>query len=135
MSPPKTKQLSWEFPISQVRGKLIVTGDSHPGLVDDLSAFVDTKALTKTIIEFYEQTDRYQLIASIKWATWFKPFAMCYKLISKQMQQLNLPISSKETEMTGEIKKLIREWMVELNHVLGFVKWGANRLCGHLFAA
>ncbi|WP_227752098.1 YndJ family protein [Viridibacillus arvi] len=106
MSPPKTKQLSWDFPISQVRGKLIVTDDSHPGLVDDLSAFVDIKALSKTIIEFYVHTDRYQLVASIKWATWFKPFAMCYKLISKQMQQLNLPISSKETEMTGEIKRI-----------------------------
>ncbi|MBK3497161.1 YndJ family protein [Viridibacillus sp. YIM B01967] len=106
MSPPKTNQRTWDFPISQICGKLEGIGDSHPGLVDDLSVFVDTEALPKTIIEFYEQTDRYQLFASIKWAVWFKPFAMIYKLVSKQMQQLNLPISSKETEMTGEIKRI-----------------------------
>ncbi|MEH7514540.1 YndJ family protein [Gottfriedia acidiceleris] len=102
--PPKTKQDVWDFPVSQIRGKLKGEGKQHPGLVDELSDFVDVKTLPKTIVRFYEHTDQYRLFASVKWATWFKPFAVCYKLISTYLQQLNLPISSKRTEMTYKIR-------------------------------
>jgi len=102
--PPKTNQDVWNFPVSQIRGKLKSTGKHHPGLVDELSDFVDVKTLPKTIVHFYEHTDQYRLFASVKWATWFKPFAMCFKLISTNLQQLNLPISSKLTEMTYKIR-------------------------------
>lgn len=104
LAPPKTKQDVWNFPVSQIRGRLKGADQQQSGLVEDLSVFVDEKALPKTIIDFYEQTDQYQLFASVKWATWFKPFAVCYKLISIQLQQLNLPISSKRTEMTFDIR-------------------------------
>lgn len=104
LAPPRTKQDIWTFPVSRIRGRLKGVGEPHPGLVDDLSVYVDTKALPKSIVHFYEQTDRYKLFASVKWTTWFKPFAVCYKLISKQLQQLNLPISSKRIEMTGKIR-------------------------------
>ncbi|MDR7073397.1 YndJ family protein [Fictibacillus barbaricus] len=104
IAPPETKHVTPDFPVSRIRGKLKGTGKEHPGLVDDLSVLVDTRELPKTIVDFYEQTSQYQLFASIKWSPWFKPFAVCYKLISKKMQQLNLPISSKQIEMTGEIR-------------------------------
>ncbi|MGJ3194448.1 YndJ family protein [Peribacillus frigoritolerans] len=102
--PPKTKQDVWNFPVSRIRGALKGAGKQHPGLVDELSDFVDIKTLPKTIVHFYENTDQYRLFASVKWATWFKPFAVCYKLISTKLQQLNLPISSKRTEMTYKIR-------------------------------
>ncbi|MBY6037128.1 YndJ family protein [Fictibacillus nanhaiensis] len=101
---PETKYVSPSFPVSRIRGKLKGTGERHRGLVDDLSVLVDTNVLPEKIIHFYEHTDQYQLFASVKWAIWFKPFVLCYKLISKKMQQLNLPISSKRIEMTGEIR-------------------------------
>lgn len=104
LAPPKTKQDVWHFPVSQIRGSLKRTGKQHPGLVDDLSEFVDVKALPKTIIHFYEHTDQYHLFASVNWSAWFKPLAVCYKIISAQMQQLNLPLSSSLTEMTFKIR-------------------------------
>lgn len=104
LAPPITKQDVWNFPVSQIRGTLKGAGKQQPGLVEDLSVFVDAKSLPKTIVHFYEQTDQYQLLASVKWSTWFKPLAGCYKLISTQLQQLNLPISSKRTEMTFKIR-------------------------------
>ncbi|UAL47921.1 YndJ family protein [Sutcliffiella horikoshii] len=104
MAPSQTNQAVWDFPVSQIRGKLKGAGEPRPGLVGDLSDFVDVKCFPDTIVQFYEQTDRYQLVASVKWSTWFKPLAWCYKWISTQMQQLNLPISSKPTEMTYTIR-------------------------------
>ncbi|MBD8071461.1 YndJ family protein [Bacillus sp. PS06] len=102
--PPKTKQAIWDFPVSKIRGKLKGSGTHHPGLVDNLNDFVDIKGLPKTIVHFYEHTDQYQLFAAVKWATWFKPLALIYKLISSHIQQLNLPISRKWTEMTCDIR-------------------------------
>jgi hypothetical protein len=106
LAPPETKHVTSDFPVSQIRGKLKGTGGAHPGLVDDLSVLVNTTALPKTIVDFYENTGKYKLFASVKWSGWFKPFAVCYKLISKKIQQLNLPISSEKIEMTGEIRKV-----------------------------
>ncbi|WP_339165241.1 YndJ family protein [Siminovitchia sp. FSL W7-1587] len=103
VAPPKTSQAIWRFPVSQIRGSLESTGGQRAGLVDNLSDFVHIKTLPKTIVDFYEHTDQYRLFASVKWSTWFKPLAVCYKLISTQLQQLNLPLSSKWTEMTCNI--------------------------------
>ena len=90
--------------------------------MDDLSVFVDEKALPKTIIDFYERTDQYQLFASVKWVSWFKPFAVCYKLISMQLQQLNLPLSSKRTEMTCDIRAVDPRLDGERGHAHGFAR-------------
>jgi YndJ-like protein len=102
-SPPASKQDTWSFPVSRIRGAVEWRGKKHPGLVDDLKDFVDVESLPHSIVHFYEHTEEYGLTASVKWAPWFKPLAWCYKLISIRMQQINLPISSKKTEMTGEI--------------------------------
>ncbi|WP_093215864.1 YndJ family protein [Sediminibacillus albus] len=103
VSPPVSKHDGWKFPVSRIRGNLNETGHKHPGLVDDLNDFVNVEYLPDTIVHFYEHTEEYKLFASVKWATWFKPLAVVYKLISNKVQQLNLPLSSKNTEMTGEI--------------------------------
>jgi hypothetical protein len=102
-APPTSKQEVWTFPVSRIRGSLKANGNKHPGLADDLRDFVDVKSLSGSIVHFYEHTEEYRLAASVKWAGWFKPLAWCYKLVSARMQQLNLPLSSKMTEMTGEI--------------------------------
>ncbi|WP_409297902.1 YndJ family protein [Peribacillus sp. SCS-26] len=101
---PPARLVNWSFPVSRVRGMLTQTGSPVQGLVDDMALFVDTSVLPRTITHFYESTDQYRLFASVKWTPWFKPFAVIYKLISRQIQQLNLPLSGRTSEMTGEIK-------------------------------
>ena len=103
LAPPESKHAAWSFPVSRIRGKLKGEGEPVPGLVADLSDYVKIKGLSPSIVHFYEHTNQYQLVASVKWAAWFKPFALCYKLLSNRMQQLNLPFSPKSVEMTGEI--------------------------------
>lgn len=100
---PPSKQQAFTFPVSQIRGELQAVGDTHPGLVDQLSDFVDTKNLPESISHFYEQTADYRLFAFVKWRLWFKPFAFMYQWISRRMQQLNLPFNSDVVEMTGTI--------------------------------
>ncbi|MCA1054119.1 YndJ family protein [Rossellomorea aquimaris] len=102
-SPPASKGDTWTFPVSNIRGRFNDFGESHPGLVDNLNDFVETESLPDTIVHFYKHTEEYKLRASVKWANWFKPLAWCYKLISERMQQLNLPLSSKMVDMTGQI--------------------------------
>ncbi|QGM29262.1 hypothetical protein GI482_02100 [Bacillus sp. N3536] len=109
---PPTRYLGWSFPVSNIMGKWNVGekilsnhkgNSSYSGLVDDMNVYVDSKALPSRIIDFYENTQRYRLFSEVSWHTWFKPFAVIYKIFSKKMQQLNLPISSKQMEMTGNI--------------------------------
>ncbi|MBN3553961.1 YndJ family protein [Fictibacillus nanhaiensis] len=104
VAPPKTNRVKWDFPVSQIRGHFKGEGKLKKGLVDDLAEYVDINKIPSRIVHFYEHTEQYQLYARVKWATWFKPFAVCYKCISIQMQQLNLPLSSKKVEMTGSIQ-------------------------------
>lgn len=100
---PVTTQKPFSFPVSNIRGKLKMTGVPHRGLVDEMEDYMDTTKLPAKIIDFYEQTGRYQLFASVKWAAWFKPMAFIYQLISRKIGQLNLPFSSSQVEMTGEV--------------------------------
>lgn len=100
---PETNQRPNSFPVSKIRGKLKETGAPHPGLVDDLSDYVDVQNLSPQIKRFYERTENFQLLASVNWATWFKPLAFVYQFISRRMGQLNLPYSSSQIEMTGDI--------------------------------
>lgn len=127
---PKSVQQSFSFPVSKIRGKLSVTGEAHPGLVDDLSRYVDTEHLPQSIPHFYEQTHTYSLTASVQWNTWFKPFALIYQGISRWMQQLNLPFSSQPVEMTGDIVQVDehldgriapRAWIRKINEQTTFV--------------
>lgn len=100
---PATTQKPINFPVSNIRGKLKMSGAPHRGLVDQMEDYVDVRKLPAKIIDFYENTGRFQLYASVKWAAWFKPFAYIYQFISRKMGQLNLPFSSDQIEMTGEV--------------------------------
>ncbi|MFJ7666345.1 hypothetical protein ACIQXI_04515 [Lysinibacillus sp. NPDC097195] len=103
---PPSRHQPFTFPVSQIRGKLRTIGEPHTGLVDALQDFVDTQNLPLAIPHFYEHTNDYRLYASVQWQTWFKPFAFVYQSISRKMQQLNLPFSSKRVNMDGIIVKV-----------------------------
>ncbi|MCJ7840267.1 YndJ family protein [Lederbergia sp. NSJ-179] len=113
---PKSEAQTVSFPISKIRGKWVVgekilekvkKGENEPiyhGLVDDMSVYeINCHTLSPAIIAFYERTNDYRLSSTIRWSTWFKPFAALYRLWSRYVQQINLPISSKEVEMRGGI--------------------------------
>lgn len=104
MHVPQSKQTPFDFPVSKIRGKLKEVGETHPGLVDQMGEYIDIQKLPTKIFRFYEQTEEFQLRASVKWATWFKPLAFLYQFVSRKMGQLNLPFSSSPLEMTGEIR-------------------------------
>ncbi|WP_170158528.1 YndJ family protein [Aquisalibacillus elongatus] len=111
---PDTQYRKPKFPISELRGGLRVgenflsdktAVDSRVnGLVDDMSIY--HLNLAPTIRDFYENTSHYRLWANVHWSAWFKPLAALYKLMSRQIQQINLPLSSQKVEMTGEIVEL-----------------------------
>ncbi|EGQ22107.1 hypothetical protein HMPREF9372_3086 [Sporosarcina newyorkensis 2681] len=99
------------FPISQIHGRQFAEkiGEvgRHRGLSDDLSVYeLESVNLSAQIIDFYENTTDYRLRASVNWHAWFKPFAFLYSFVSKRTQQINLPFSNKEVEMTGKIYTL-----------------------------
>lgn len=101
---PITIQKPFSFPTSKIRGKLKNPGAPYPGLVDQMADYTGDGKLPFRTIDFYENTDRYQLFASVNWSAWFKPFAFIYQFISRKTGQLNLPFSSAQIEMTGEVK-------------------------------
>lgn len=118
---PLTKTKKWTFPASNIRGKMVVgekilpiyrdyqSSESYQGLVDRMAIYepdINLHTLSPAIRDFYENTLDYRLYADIKWKMWFKPFAAVYRLISSFMQQINLPLSSKQIEMTGDIIKI-----------------------------
>jgi hypothetical protein len=100
---PATKQREFSFPVSNIRGKLKNSGDPYRGLVDQLQDYAEMGELPVEIVAFYERTENFQLFASVKWASWFKPLAFIYQFISRKMGQLNLPFSPAQVEMTGEV--------------------------------
>lgn len=106
LSVPPTTHTDYSFPVSQIRGKLRATSERHAGLVDDLADFIDKEQLPGLISAFYEQTTLFHLTASVKWATWFKPVAFIFQLISRRIGQLNLPYSAKPAVMDGQIVKV-----------------------------
>lgn len=103
---PASTQQPYTFPISQLRGEVLGKQEAHHALVDDMSVFINKQRVTFKIYDFYENTSRYSLIASVKWNWWFKPFAFIYQFISRKMGQLNLPFSSNQFAMQGTITKI-----------------------------
>lgn len=139
---PTTKQRTLRFPVSRIRGKGAVgesilagrTDDkNYKGLVDNMNIYgadINTDTLSQAVIDFYENTNQYRLFAEVKWQTWFKPFAAVYRLISRHVKQINLPISSQKVEMTGDIisvkddidgRNEARGWVRKINEEITFV--------------
>ncbi|MFJ5770402.1 YndJ family protein [Psychrobacillus sp. NPDC093180] len=111
LTPPSREQ-GWRFPISNIKGaykigEQILTKhkgkQQYKGLVDDMNIYVEKDNLPSTIIDFYENTSDYKLFSEVHWHSWFKPFAAVYRMVSKKIQQLNLPFSNKQMEMIGDI--------------------------------
>ena len=122
------------FPISNIRGKIEVQETvQHRGLVDDMRVyepFINYDTLPTSIIDFYENTVDYKLLSTVKWHSWFKPFAYVYKLISHKTEQINLPLHDEEIEMTGGIYTLdqeldgrehVRVWLREVQNEKAFL--------------
>lgn len=102
----------WNFPISHIRGRFVIGeqilepnkwAQAYNGLVDNMEVYVNKGNVKPAIIDFYENTKQYRLFSEVHWHPWFKPFAAVYGKISKKIQQLNLPYSSKKVEMIGDI--------------------------------
>lgn len=117
--PPAPKAIKKGFPVSKIRGRQTVGHQlvedytdptkTYSCLVDDMAAYgpaINLKTLPFVIRDFYENTGHYRLFAKVQWHAWFKPFAGVYRLMSRHMQQLNLPLSSNQIEMTGSITAL-----------------------------
>lgn len=133
---PVSTYEKWNFPVSQIRGKLVIGEqildpnkgtETYNGLVDNMGIYINKKDVKSTIIDFYENTKQYRLISEVHWYPWFKPFAAVYGVISKKIQQLNLPYSSKEMEMTGDIIAVedgrfkTRAWLRKIESEVVFV--------------
>ncbi|MFD2672662.1 YndJ family protein [Marinicrinis sediminis] len=106
MHTPASRHREWSFPVSQIRGRLEAEEKRgiKEGITDDLGQLVDVTRLSATIRHFYEHTGQFRLFATVKWAYWFLPLAWCFKLFSRRWEQLNLPITRKEVEMTCELR-------------------------------
>ncbi|WP_196493862.1 YndJ family protein [Ornithinibacillus caprae] len=139
---PPTNFIKRTFPVSRLRGGLSigegfvdgkVDDRMYQGLVDDMRVYephIDLHSLSTTIADFYENTSEYRLFAKIKWYHWFLPFAACYRFVSRYTKQLNLPLLSKEVEMTGDIFSIddqldgrlgTRAWIRKVNGETVFV--------------
>jgi len=112
---PGSRVRTLTFPVSKIRGEATIgeqvlkdklDDQTYTGLIDDLAVYepdINREALSPSIVHFYEHTNEYRLFAKVKWQFWFKPLAVVYRLISRYVGQLNLPLSSKAIEMTGNI--------------------------------
>ncbi|NYF25475.1 YndJ family protein [Sporosarcina sp. JAI121] len=129
------------FPVSHIRGKWIIgeqvlngrLQDKHQGLIDNIKVyepFIQCDTLSPRIIDFYENTIDYRLFATIKWHSWFKPFAIIYAFMSSKTQQINLPLHGRQVEMTGDVIALqdeldsrdkVRAWIRKINNDTVFV--------------
>lgn len=136
LSTPVTNEKGWRFPISNIRGKHIIGEQiitknmgtqAYKGLVDDMNIHIEKENLPSTISHFYENTIQYRLLSEVHWHNWFKPFAFLYKHISRKVQQLNLPFSNKQMEMTGDIVAIedgrtnTRAWIRKIDEEVIFI--------------
>ncbi|MFZ3577263.1 YndJ family protein [Virgibacillus sp. DJP39] len=115
IKPPCSNEREMDFPVSKIKGKMTVgeavlseklDDPQRNGLVDDMEIYktsIDSETHSSSVVDFYENTRNYRLFAEVNWHNWFKPFAYVYKLLSRNVKQINLPLSSKKVEMIGDI--------------------------------
>ncbi|WP_168193837.1 YndJ family protein [Lysinibacillus sp. SGAir0095] len=155
---PPTKAEKRIFPVSKIRGTMVIgerilneiknqeASCSYSGLVDEMTIYephINVNSLAPAVRDFYENTLDYRLYAEIKWKNWFKPFAVIYRLFSSFIQQINLPLSGKQIEMTGDIIKIDealdgrsrpRAWVRKINDKVTFVAlYSWHRTKNHTF--
>ncbi|MCU5573038.1 YndJ family protein, partial [Bacillus cereus] len=111
-------------PMSKLRGNVaigeaylyssnLVDSKEYNGLVDKVNDFhseaFDVTKVPLSIIHFYENTVEYELQSNIKWARWFRPFALCYEKMSKRVEQIHLGMGGNWETMHGSIISVIDE--------------------------
>ena len=68
----------------------------------------DPAQVSPEIPRFYEQTSEYEFEAKSEWSPLFRPFgAALSSIFSKRLQQLNVPLSSLDTER-GMVSRIVR---------------------------
>lgn len=135
ISIPQSSWIEPDFPLSPIRKKFIpeTTRNHLTCLVDDMTIyepFIRRESVAKTILDFYEHTIDYELRAKVYWQTWFKPFAFVYRQMSRFLKQINLPLSSQQVKMTGDIypidegangRQSVRAWVRKIKGETVFV--------------
>ena len=98
------------------KNNLTIEIGSEEGLVDDFSHLnssqFSSEKVNPRIIDFYENTSRFELDIWSEWSTPAKPFGwLLSKLFSTRIQQLNLPVSALDSSrgITSEIIALKSE--------------------------
>ncbi|MBO6623079.1 MAG: hypothetical protein JJ892_07925 [Balneola sp.] len=98
------------------KNKLTIETGSEEGLVEDFSHLNSSQfssdKVNPRIIDFYENTSRFELDIWSEWSTPAKPFGwLLSKLFSTRIQQLNLPVSALDSSLgiTSEIIALKNE--------------------------
>lgn len=137
---PASKERKPKFPISKIRGQKVVGervlqgkigATPYKGLVGEMKHYQSIIPETiPTIVDFYENTNSYRLFAKVNWSKWFIPYAAIYKLFSKYMKQINLPLLRRREEMTGAIipiddtidgRRNVRAWIRKIKGETVFV--------------
>lgn len=135
IKPPTSHWLPPTFRVSQIRGNRVIREEDIEHIRDnrEVSGLIDqfpVQTVAEQIKDFYERTTDYRLFAKIQWRAWFFPFALVYRLWSRHIQQLNLPLSRTEVEMTGDViaitedvdgRKKPRAWIRKINKELTFL--------------
>ena len=133
--PPTSHWLPPTFRVSQIRGNRVIREEDIEHIRDnrEVSGLINqfpVQTVAEQIKDFYERTTDYRLFAKIQWCAWFFPFALVYRLWSRHIQQLNLPLSRTEVEMTGDViaitedvdgRKKPRAWIRKINKELTFL--------------
>lgn len=132
---PKTTYRQPTFPLSPIRKKFTRVEENIPtaGLVESFESYIPANEqhnLTRRIKNFYENTHNYSLHARVKWQRWFLPFAFIYKGFSSITEQINLPLSKRRVEMTGNVYHIdkntdsrpdVRAWVRKIAGKLVFI--------------
>ena len=93
------------------------------GLLSDFGALAHdafpVERVDPRIVEFYENTSRYDFDVWSEWCGWFRPFGRLLALIfSRRLQQLNVPLSPLDTSrgITSEILQLMDPFTGEVRY-------------------
>ncbi|MDP7979536.1 YndJ family protein [Bacillus multifaciens] len=105
-------------PMSRIKGKMkigenvllensLIEEKEYKGLINKVIDFdskqFNTENVSPCIIDFYENTKKYELKATIHWSRWFWPFAFLYEKISRRVQQIHLGMGNRLERMEGTI--------------------------------
>ncbi len=102
------------YQLAEKESLIVKRKSETKGLLSSINALNLTEdeisKLSKTVMDFYEQTSKYQLKFYVKWNPFFKFFGfLINKLFSQRINQLNIPIKNihESEDLISEIIELI----------------------------